>query len=796
MKNKNLIVIIIMMIMTNISRAQNSTCNLNLPGNMEVITLSNIVANDINYENKHIIIGAIGGSPVHLKGNAKFRNCRITLNKMLTYDWGKKIEFYQCEIHFEHGSALRFSGNWAESFAEIIFEGNCITGNEPAELLHVNDGGLRFINNNMTINSFAHIFHIYNPSPYFDNSFYGNNITNTSSENQGIISMANTTLADFKIGDNSHAKNIFLNVNNKIISELGTNNKNLIIENSEFKSNSYGINYGPSVSVDNCKFQSAGDEVKGIGIQSNNNISCTNVTFSKLNMGIHSTNGDLVVESSNFSNINSAIKVSKSSRGGDGEIKNNNFSANTIDVHLTGAFKELEVSSNNFSGQEYGFLAEGDNFYKLEKNAFYNSYAGNIAYANGGNTNFVRNNQYSTLIGTHALEDNTLFQFTDNCYTTAGGDVYLDGAISDVIGSIDGEANNLFTKGGVPDISANSSQFFYFKNDLSTGREDPVTPGTYSEENADIKDDISCGSGSSFTSTIRNYCNINFKLTTCKQAKDLLVTILKEITDIEKEIKELEKIHDKSYKIKVKTTILKGLNNCKVRILTFLKTCINPVPHDPRFPDGEISSSVWTGNEPQQASTALKTSSDKYERAEYISTMIHLGNFIELNEYLQNYSAEDDEDADFVAVQKINVARCLSTDEYVATENDLYTLQQAALKPFPLAGYARGLYTQLTGDIIMPPIPRITFNRTSHGVHDISLFNLMPNPFTDQLTISLMSLQSSEIHITDITGKTYYQSGLLDNQVDVNTSSWPSGIYFVVCTNEKGIGECKKLVKQ
>lgn len=147
--------------------------------------------------------------------------------------------------------------------------------------------------------------------------------------------------------------------------------------------------------------------------------------------------------------------------------------------------------------------------------------------------------------------------------------------------------------------------------------------------------------------------------------------------------------------------------------------------------------------------------------------------------------------------KKNNVERYLSTEEYVTTENDIYILQQAALKPYPLDGYARGLYTQLTGNIIMPPIPRIVINRTSKGTSDKGLFNMMPNPMGDQLTISVTAnMQSSEIRISDLTGKTYYHNVLLENKVDISTEYWPAGIYFVLCTNDQGIGECKKLVKQ
>ena len=78
--------------------------------------------------------------------------------------------------------------------------------------------------------------------------------------------------------------------------------------------------------------------------------------------------------------------------------------------------------------------------------------------------------------------------------------------------------------------------------------------------------------------------------------------------------------------------------------------------------------------------------------------------------------------------------------------------------------------------------------------NNINLIEILPNPFTDQVQISVQSKNPFHIRISDITGKTYYQNSLLENVVDISTASWPIGVYFVYMVNDHGINEYKKLV--
>ena len=59
-------------------------------------------------------------------------------------------------------------------------------------------------------------------------------------------------------------------------------------------------------------------------------------------------------------------------------------------------------------------------------------------------------------------------------------------------------------------------------------------------------------------------------------------------------------------------------------------------------------------------------------------------------------------------------------------------------------------------------------------------FNLYPNPAKDKVNIVLNNNDVKDITITDVTGRTIYTEKVASNtnSVIVNTSNYPSGIYF------------------
>lgn len=623
-----------------------------------------------------------------------------------------------------------------------------------------------------------------------DFSFYGNNVVTNSSPFHVVSSKALT------IGNYSKNPNIF----NTYEQGIWQNklNTNLTLVNSNFYFVGFALD-SYKAKVDKCEFykKDTDSNILSFAISSILNLDVSNCKFYYCPSGIIHKGTYMNINNNLFSTNGTAIKTELASQNfGNGFIEGNTFTYNRIDIHTKGASAELSIEHNNFSGSDYGILADGDSNYSITKNSFYNSYAGAIAYSNGTNTNLNDGNQYYTLIGMHALENNGGFQFLDNCFGTSGGDIYLDGTISDMIGLPQDEAGNCFTKGGTPDITAVTNLFKYFRPDSEIGTcNDPVTQGNYDEKDAVSTQIEPCGSNTPYSGTKRNYCKFNFKTLSCVDAKKLLADIEKDILIIDPKTKISTST---AYEKAVFENILKNLLRCKSKLLKFIIGCADKLPNDPKFPDGDGSDSSWTGNEPALAANALKTSLDKYDRAAYIGITISSGRYAEAKAFILEQAIEDQEMEDFKNVQMLNIKRYEEGDLFQATDTELNLLLNIAQKSDPLATYARSLYAHLTGETIYPYIPRITFNRSAKVNISSSEIVISPNPVSDLLNIKINNLepQNIQVFISDITGKTIDQFNVISNHVDVNTSHWPNGIYFVKVQYDSGYSETKRVAKQ
>src|SRR5690606_22154650 len=171
----------------------------------------------------------------------------------------------------------------------------------------------------------------------------------------------------------------------------------------------------------------------------------------------------------------------------------------------------------------------GDNIYEINNNTFNNSYAGSILFSNGDNTNSHTQNQFNNIVGIHSLNENPGYEFKDNCFNSSGGDVYIDGSVSLMIGEESREAGNCFTKQNIPDITATGVVFEYFRPDSEINTcTDPITSSNYSKKDGNIGPILSCGSSAPFYGAIYNYCNFNSKTITCAEAKILSDQLLQQ----------------------------------------------------------------------------------------------------------------------------------------------------------------------------------------------------------------------------------------------------------------------------
>jgi hypothetical protein len=117
---------------------------------------------------------------------------------------------------------------------------------------------------------------------------------------------------------------------------------------------------------------------------------------------------------------------------------------------------------------------------------------------------------------------------------------------------------------------------------------------------------------------------------------------------------------------------------------------------------------------------------------------------------------------------------------------------QNGQKEFPLAAYIRGLYYQLTGEIMYPDIPVLTFNRSKKNVIDDE--HVFPNPFYDQLHLEYP--ETAYLRIVDITGKVMMTQQIVPGKTSFDTLNWTPGMYIVHVQDIDGTASSFKVIKQ
>lgn len=740
----------------------------------------------------------------------KFENCEIYLDSDYIYNNATTpiplMEFINCKIFVRRG----FRGsttNTIQGFipmpVQLVFDGCCFLNMETnlsnnalpplhgiAEILHIETGGLVFINNTVDITDAPHMFHLKNMNLSLDNRFYGNEINYKIEEgvyDWDAVIQVDQKNGTIKIGDEYQAKNIFI-VDGAIIRDF-TSNDGLEVVKSDFNTNYKAIDFDQdfnTISIHNCNFDGTNKNGIAISINKSKNLTVSGNNFEDEDVSILLYNNQKEVNVSNntFTSNKTAIKSAFANQSlAQGDIISNTFTGNSIDIHSTGAWQRLDVNLNNFSGQQYGILADGDNKYNIDLNTFYNSYAGSILYSNGDNENLHVQNQFNTIIGVHSLNQNEQYEFLDNCFSSTGGDVYIDGSVMSQIGSQDKEAGNCFTKQGIPDISATGTSFEYYRPDSKINTcSDPATTGsTYIEKDAAVSQDLLCGSGMPYTGPVYNYCNFNIKTITCGQAKILANQILQQIIFI-KNSNQYNNAAQKEY-------LLKRLNTCRARLLKFMLGCVDKVPEDPKMGDGSF---ILPGDG-IQAATELMNSENKYESAAYVGLSIEVGMLQEASNYLASMPYTDEEMLDFRDVQLLNIQYQSLRDSFELSQTERSLLANIGSKSHPLAAYARGLYYQLTGETIYPDIPIKTFTRSKVNKQELEV--IYPNPFNDVLTIDSVS-ETNRVKISDITGRTILDNPVNGNMTQFDTSSWQSGIYIISLTAQDGTNSSYKIVKQ
>ncbi|MFZ1704261.1 MAG: T9SS type A sorting domain-containing protein [Saprospiraceae bacterium] len=773
----------------------NSQCGP-LIENPETITLTGTIAQDISYTNKIIVIG--DNQNVLFEGDINFINCRVIFNKLLLYkqpNFGHKmIRFIDSKMEFGEGTAIRSWIGFNPQKVQIVIDNCCLTGDRTGELLHIDEGGLRFVNNTVNITNTAHMFHLVNLNETLENEIYGNTINITIDQffidnfNDPVI-LVDKRPGLLKIGDNGQALNIITTNATGFRFFKKELNSEIVIENTVFNSPRIGVYLSAPVEkleISNCVFNGTGNGAKGISYSIEASVAELKIINSEFNtntIGIDLPSCyNTLIEDNSFNYSKTGIYNGFANQSlGDGEISNNQFLNGEIDIHSTGAWNGLKIENNNFSGTDYGILADGDNIYEINNNTFYNSYAGSILFSNGDNENSHIQNQFNNIVGIHSLNENFGYEFMDNCFNSSGGDVYIDGTISLMIGEESREAGNCFTKQNIPDITATGTLFEYYRPDNKINTcNDPVTQSNYQKLIGDDVQQEVCGSNISFQGSGNNYCNFNPKTITCAEAKILSTQLLQQINFI---------LNSSSYTNPVlKEFLRKRLALCRFRLLKIMMRCFGDDPDGPKL----AGEGFVLPTDALNAANEIKNSSNIYEQATYIGLSIELGMLQEATDFISTMSTSDEEMLDFIDVQLVNIAYIQQKDSFHLSVSDSLMLVNNGEKDFPLAAYARGLYYQLTGNVMYPDIPILTFDRSRKEV--MTKDHIFPNSFYDQLYLDC--LDNGYLRFVDITGKVIITQQIVPGRISFDTSTWSPGMYIVHIQNKDGLATSYKVIKQ
>jgi len=159
-------------------------------------------------------------------------------------------------------------------------------------------------------------------------------------------------------------------------------------------------------------------------------------------------------------------------------VDDNDFFGEKIGVRASGStFGPHEISNNEFfvaadiSDDNINIYMDGNNNYIIENNVFLGT-LGVESRSNGNFGNRVNNNEFfSNKIGINTQNNNSGYNFYENCFSSRKADVVIMGQINDEIQGVNGNpANNCFTHNGsfqniIKDITGEHEPFTYLEPD-------------------------------------------------------------------------------------------------------------------------------------------------------------------------------------------------------------------------------------------------------------------------------------------------------------------------------------------
>lgn len=546
---------------------------------------------------------------------------------------------------------------------------------------------------------------------------------------------------------------------------LNDGNAVVLLENSEFKNchrmlamGAINNSYNPSI-IDNC--------VHNQGKWSITNWNCfgvriTNNIFNNIsNECVVSSTGQFHIEGNEFNSGRADILFANPTLGFGTDIYNNEFKgANTGIRSLGASLGQTEIRENQFFAGEFDMFMDGDNNYRIRENDITADF-GLVSTNAGTHSNEVHNNLVTgCFVGFMPLEINGAYIFYNNCFNTSFADNYIEGTVGPVQANPQTfeTANNCFTHAGLVthptfDMTGNPNQFTYVEpNDASIDCKDPekahqnILPANLGD-GSNICDEAGSGNG-----------NIPPQYNPCNPPKDEQ-SLWIALSWLRNKINEIENNPNLT-------------REQKDMYIFFYERCLGRV-------EGFWFEKKFENEAYEDVRSYVGTSRDNDDILVVYSSYMLAGDYAAANNYLDNIQAPNSDMLDFIAVQKVYLS-AIANESRVVSATTLASISSIAGNNHPYAGYAKALYYWLTGDILSSDIPdlRGSSPRSIGGATTVENIRMYPNPFRDQLSLAISSVDPYELSVYDAFGRQVYTQQTEGN-LTINTAEWANGLYLV-----------------
>ena len=478
---------------------------------------------------------------------------------------------------------------------------------------------------------------------------------------------------------------------------------------------------------------------------------------------IQTINGSFDITGNEFHSAEQDIVILDVYTGISSWIQDNKFYGDNIGLLADGtSYAPNYIFNNDFQTGQIDVFMDGINHFFIEKNDF-SAPKGAVSVSGGNNPNRIDLNTFdNNITGIFTQDKNFELSFQGNCFQTTDFDAYIDGSITDFIGSPELEAGNCFTHGTTADIGGDMQFFTYYlfednevncKDVLNQGNFD-VSPLTFPNN-----DYVQCGSELP-NSPVPTWdiCNPERNLSEANTAFQQVQVLLNNIPN------DLNLTEDE-----------------KIALLDKYTRCLNRVRG--------ILAELLLESEDLVSLRALYASEDTFDaRIATFSSYLFENDLTSAETYLSSMIVNGEEESDFKFVQGLYLDRLNQGPSYnlsVVDEESLYTI---ALKSHPYAAYGRSLYYFLSGQLVISELVEQQQGgefRSAVNATGMPHIHLYPNPSNSNIIVKTVGYEQLGVVVLSMQGKEMLAiSDALQKNV-ISTGDWPQGVYIVE-VREKG----------